>query len=113
MVALAMVFAHACASHAFEVNVGPFFEYDSEMDFVAVRPLWSTTPCTEDFVWPLGTWHTNGDSFWYRFLFLVHGHERSFNVFPLWSSGRDPTSCSWMTSILRSGRYTWTIPSRM
>lgn len=74
---------------ATEVNVGPFFEYDSERDFVAVRPLWSTTPTTEDFVWPLGTWHTNDDKFWYRFLFLIHGHERNFNVFPLWSSSRD------------------------
>ena len=63
-----------------EVNVGPLFEYDPDKRFTAVRPFWSSTPVTEDFVWPLGTWHTNDDTFWYRFLFLIYGHERSFNL---------------------------------
>ena len=70
-----------------EVNVGPLFEYDPDKHFTAVRPFWSSTPATEDFVWPLGTWHTNDDTFWYRFLFLAYGHERSFNLFPIWFSG--------------------------
>lgn len=87
LTALAAFFAWTVA--AVDVNVGPLFEYDSEKDFVAVRPFWSSTPKTEDFVWPLGTWHTADDAFWYRFLFLVYGHERSVNVFPLWFSGRD------------------------
>jgi hypothetical protein len=80
------------AADASDFNFGPFFEYDSGKRFVAVRPFWSTTPATEDFVWPLGTWHTNDDTFWYRFLFLIYGHERSFNLFPLWFSGTDRES---------------------
>ena len=72
-----------------EVNVGPLFEYDPDARFTAVRPFWSSTPTTEDFVWPLGTWHTEEDAFWYRFLFLAYGHEGSFNLFPFWFSGRD------------------------
>ena len=70
-----------------DFNFGPFFERDSQKGFTAVRPLWSSTPRTEDFIWPLGTWHSGGeDSFWYRFLFLVYGHENSFNLFPFWFS---------------------------
>lgn len=71
------------------INVGPFFEHDPERGLTAVRPVWSTTPATEDFLWPLGTWHANDDGFWYRFLFLVHGHENDFSFFPLWFSGAD------------------------
>jgi len=71
------------------INVGPFFEHDKDRNFTAVRPFWSSTPETEDFVWPLGTWHTNDDKFWYRFLLLIYGHEDSFNLFPLWFSGAD------------------------
>ena len=70
-----------------DCNFGPFFEHDSQKHFTAVRPFWSSTPQTEDFVWPLGTWHTGGeDTFWYRFLFLAYGHENSFNLFPFWFS---------------------------
>lgn len=71
------------------INVGPFFEHDKDRNFTAVRPFWSSTPETEDFLWPLGTWHTNDDKFWYRFLFLMYGHENSFNLFPLWFSETD------------------------
>lgn len=71
------------------INIGPFFEHDKDMNFTAVRPFWSSTPETEDFLWPLGTWHTNDDKFWYRFLFLMYGHENSFNLFPLWFSETD------------------------
>ena len=85
---LLVVFA-ACVPACAEINIGPFFEYDGARRFAAVRPFWSTTPTTEDFVWPLGTWHTDDDQFWYRFLFLVYGHDRSFNVFPLWFSGTE------------------------
>ena len=81
-----LIFAQAVFSN---VNIGPFFEYDSDREFMAVRPFWSTTPQTEDIVWPLGTWHTNNDQFWYRFLFLIYGHEGSFNLFPLWFSETD------------------------
>ncbi len=80
-------------------NVGPFAEHDSAGDFTAVRPFWSTTTHTEDFLWPLGTWHTGDSGFWYRFLFLIYGHEGSFNLFPFWFSetGRD------------SGKYDWAL----
>lgn len=71
------------------INIGPFFEHDKDRNFTAVRPFWSSTPETEDFLWPLGTWHTNDDKFWYRFLFLMYGHENSFNLFPLWFSETD------------------------
>ena len=47
-----------------DINIGPFFERDPERDFTAVRPFWSSTPTTEDFAWPLGTWHTNESQFW-------------------------------------------------
>ena len=77
---------NTCAGY---VNIGPFFEYDQDRDFTALRPLWSSTPGAEDFLWPLGTWHTNEDRFWYRFLPLIYGHEDSFNVFPLWFSETD------------------------
>lgn len=72
-----------------DINIGPFFERDPERDFTAVRPFWSSTPTTEDFAWPLGTWHTNESQFWYRFLFVVYGHEKSFNLFPFWFSETD------------------------
>lgn len=89
-VCLCLVFAaaNACAS---DVNVGPFFERDQESGFTAVRPFWSETPATTDCVWPLGTWHSNEGQFWYRFLFLAYGHEKSFNFFPLWFSETDRT----------------------
>ena len=81
---ICLCFALLPANVAFsDVNVGPFFECDAERKFTAVRPFWSSTPATEDFLWPLGTWHTNEDQFWYRFLFLAYGHEGSFNLFPL------------------------------
>lgn len=84
---ICLCFALLSANVAFsDVNVGPFFECDAERKFTAVRPFWSSTPATEDFLWPLGTWHTNEDQFWYRFLFLAYGHEGSFNLFPLWFS---------------------------
>ena len=88
IVAAAVLLA-VVASAMDELNIGPFFEYDQGRSFVAVRPFWSTTPTTEDFLWPLGTWHTNDEMFWYRFLFLIYGHEKSFNFFPLWFSGTD------------------------
>ena len=72
-----------------EVNIGPLFEHDPQRNFTAVRPFWSTTAETEDFVWPLGTWHSSGNGFWYRFAFLAYGHEGSFNLFPLWFSETD------------------------
>ena len=72
-----------------DVNIGPFFEHDQQRNFTAVRPFWSTAPETEDFVWPLGTWHSNEDRFWYRFAFLAYGHEGSFNLFPFWFSETD------------------------
>ena len=80
---LALLYSGAALS---DVNVGPFFEYDAERKFTAVRPLWSSTPSAEDVIWPLGTWHSNEDQFWYRYLFLIYGHEGSFNLFPLWFS---------------------------
>ena len=95
---ICVCFALASAKVAFpDFSIGPFFEYDSEREFVAVRPFWSSTPETEDFIWPLGTWHTDDDRFWYRFLFLVYGHEGSFNLFPFWFSGvdRDTDEFQW------------------
>ena len=86
---LAAIVCALAAPAVAEINIGPLFGYDADRDFVAVRPFWSTTPTTEEFLWPLGAWHTNDDTFWYRFLFLAYGHERSFNLFPLWFSGRD------------------------
>lgn len=88
MICLCAVLSCTCRAFA-DFNVGPFFEHDSERNFTAVRPFWSSTPETEDFVWPLGTWHTNGDRFWYRFLFLIYGRENSFNFLPVWFSGTD------------------------
>ena len=88
MICLCAVLFCMCRAFA-DFNVGPFFEHDSERNFTAVRPFWSSTPETEDFVWPLGTWHTNGDRFWYRFLFLIYGRENSFNFLPVWFSGTD------------------------
>ena len=88
-----LCFALLMANAGFpDVNIGPFFERDPERDFTAVRPFWSATPDTEDFAWPLGTWHTNEERFWYRFFFLAYGHENSFNFFPLWFSETDRKS---------------------
>ncbi len=70
-------------------HVGPFFERDTVRDFWAVRPFYSQEPGVKDVLWPLGTWHAAGSSnCWWRAL-VAYGHERSFNVFPLWFSGRE------------------------
>lgn len=84
----AAVFAAAAAA-ARDWHAGPFFERDTKRDFWAFRPFYSQEPGAKDFLWPLGTWHAEGgDHCWWRAL-LAYGNERSFNVFPLWFSGRD------------------------
>ncbi len=97
-------------------HAGPFFEYkkvrpypfgdrfreDELQTFWAFRPFYSRVhdrksgALTQDFIWPLGTWHGSYDSAWYRAL-IAYGDYRdddpswSFNVFPLWFSGTDRT----------------------
>ena len=95
---ISLTVALLCLNAAYaDINIGPFFEHRLNDGFTAVRPFWSSSAEKEDFLWPTGTLHTNGDSFWYRFFFLIYGHEGSFNFFPFWFSEteRDSGKCHW------------------
>lgn len=87
-------------------RLGPFYESartDDGAVFRAVRPFYSslcdarTRTEVQDLLWPLCTRHSLRDDTWWR-AGVAYGYDRaehtasnswSFNVFPLWFSGRD------------------------
>ncbi len=98
-------------------NFGPFFEYrrararDLEENglspsVAALKTYWAFRPfysqvrdeqngtVERDFLWPIATAHSIKDAMWWR-AFIAYGTDRddepswTFNIFPIWFSGRD------------------------
>ena len=63
----ALLLAAPALLPAFDLTFGPFFEYDSDSGFHALRPLYAHDPeSATDVAWPLGTLHRESDRRWWR-----------------------------------------------
>jgi len=80
------VFANLFLAAAFQI--GPFYEQRPDLDFRALRPIWSCERDTTDVLWPIYAQHRD----WWRFCFFTHwqSYEKGgyqFEVMPFWFNG--------------------------
>jgi len=81
------VFAELLLAAAFQV--GPFYEQRPDLDFHALRPLWSCEREKTDVLWPVYAQHRD----WWRFCLVTHWQSYAndgyqFEIMPLWFNGR-------------------------